>query len=329
MKVFLGSSTESESSMEEVARWIEQKGHEPLPWDNLGLFRLGNDTFSKLIEISRSVDAAIFIFAEDDKVWYRQDSLAQPRDNVLLEYGLFVGALGERRTIICLRGEPKRPTDVRGIQIVSLNRPHDAKARISEWLKDIRDERERQRLRDKQAQIECQSNIKPGAPPETLRKILEHTKSKTLPIHRLPGRMISAFGYETDGGKDSILWNDPMSFCAPEKTAGEYEKFRGWTKTKRAFTEAEITASAWIKVSEHKTSHQVNFFENGRLIEKHLLIQNESKHWGGAWRLIDGVLRLEIGEYVLDILASADGIHSGVEDFNGQRHSYFKVIQAR
>jgi predicted nucleotide-binding protein len=107
VKVFIGSSSESVDHMSEIAMWLEEEKVEPVPWNLPTLFLPGDNTFLNLIEISRSVDGAIFIFAEDDLVWYRADTVAQPRDNVLLEYGLFVGALGPKRAIICRRGRPK------------------------------------------------------------------------------------------------------------------------------------------------------------------------------------------------------------------------------
>jgi len=69
MKVFLGSSTESLDHLGEIAMWLEELKLEPVPWNLPTLFMPGENTFLKLIEISKTVDAAIFIFAEDDRVW--------------------------------------------------------------------------------------------------------------------------------------------------------------------------------------------------------------------------------------------------------------------
>ena len=110
MKIFLGSSRESLDQLRYVASWLEEAGHKPLPWDDPELFLPGENTFEKLIQISTEVEAAVFIFGEDDTVWYRQDALSQPRDNVLVEYGLFSGALGQRKVVICRAGESKMPT---------------------------------------------------------------------------------------------------------------------------------------------------------------------------------------------------------------------------
>jgi hypothetical protein len=136
LKIFIGSSTEAKEHLLLVSRWIEKAGHEPVPWNDPQLFLPGEYTFPKLIEISRLVDAAVFIFSEDDKVWYREDSLNQPRDNVLMEYGIFSGTFGHGAAIICKVGEPKIPTDIQGLITldISEDRRRDAQIKFKAWL---------------------------------------------------------------------------------------------------------------------------------------------------------------------------------------------------
>lgn len=136
MKIFLGSSREALPSLYEVGDWLEADGHEPQPWDDVGLLLPGENTWVALIGIARSVDAAIFIFGEDDSVWYRQDSgLRQPRDNVLIEYGLFCGLLGQGRVIICRQGEAKLATDIDGIVYVDLTSKIRARRAVLAWAR--------------------------------------------------------------------------------------------------------------------------------------------------------------------------------------------------
>jgi Predicted nucleotide-binding protein containing TIR-like domain len=139
VKVFIGSSSESLDHMSEIAMWLEEEKVEPVPWNLPTLFLPGENTFLKLIEISRSVDGAIFVFAEDDMVWYRADTVAQPRDNVLLEYGLFVGALGPKRAIICRRGRPKAASDLHGINWIdsSPGSIQRAKVQLRAWAQQV------------------------------------------------------------------------------------------------------------------------------------------------------------------------------------------------
>lgn len=123
--------------MEEMAEWIEDSGHTPLPWTDHNIFPLGATTFEALHQVTQQVDAALFLFSEDDIVWYRGDKSKSPRDNVFLEYGLFAGALGERSVAIALIGKPKLATDLLGITYLPLDRKARAKNKLKTWLNDI------------------------------------------------------------------------------------------------------------------------------------------------------------------------------------------------
>ena len=142
MKVFIGSSSEAIEELELIASWIEEYGHEPIPWNDLQVFSPGAYTFSSLVEMTKKVDAAVFIFSEDDKVWYRSDTAKQPRDNVMIEYGLFLGALGQKRVIFCYKGKPKGATDLLGVIYIDINqnRKAAAKRQLRAWISKIGEE---------------------------------------------------------------------------------------------------------------------------------------------------------------------------------------------
>ncbi|GAA3346141.1 hypothetical protein GCM10020358_55980 [Amorphoplanes nipponensis] len=139
VKIFIGSSREARDNdlLHDVASWVEDAGHEPLRWDNPEAMTLGLHTLTALRRIARSVDGAIFIFSEDDRVWYRNGDAHQPRDNVLLEYGLFSAILGQEKVIICRAGDPKTASDVLGINWVELSKRSMARAEkhVRTWLK--------------------------------------------------------------------------------------------------------------------------------------------------------------------------------------------------
>jgi hypothetical protein len=139
MRIFLGSSSECMDELRLIESWLQSAGAETLPWDKPGLFMPGNNTFQTLVEITTYVDAAVFIFGDEDKVWYRGDALSQPRDNVLIEYGLFAGALGAKRAIICEKPSTKTATDLNGITTVRLNKNNDASNRITvtHWVEKL------------------------------------------------------------------------------------------------------------------------------------------------------------------------------------------------
>lgn len=139
MKIFIGSSRESLDLVREIEVWLEEKGHQPIPWDKPGLFMPGEQTFRTLMTISRDCDAAVFVFGADDTVWYRGDTVPSPRDNVLIEYGLFAGGLGPHKAIVCRNGDPKHPIDLAGLTYIDLhpNRRARGKLELAIWAQRL------------------------------------------------------------------------------------------------------------------------------------------------------------------------------------------------
>lgn len=80
-------------------------------------------------------------------MWYRQDAQRQPRDNVLVEYGLLAGVLGRERVVICRYGEPRIASDLQGFVYIDGSKPHRAEAEIAAWAKTLRP-RKAEELRD-------------------------------------------------------------------------------------------------------------------------------------------------------------------------------------
>lgn len=140
MKVFIGSSKESLEKAEDIAAFISEKGHTPIIWNKA--FKAGEYTFERLDDIAQSVDAAIFIFSQDDAIWYSEnDVIMSVRDNVLIEYGLFCGALGRRNVAIAFNGKPKIASDLYGITYIDINKMAQAIPKIREWLNGCREKR--------------------------------------------------------------------------------------------------------------------------------------------------------------------------------------------
>lgn len=139
MKVFIGGASEDSEQLREIESWVEEQDHEAWPWDKPGTFTIGVATFPRLIEISRQVKAAILVFSPADLVYYRGDAKGQPRDNVLIEYGLFASALGPERCAIAVVGESKVATDLAGISTLDFRGGRKARGRIELgiWLRNL------------------------------------------------------------------------------------------------------------------------------------------------------------------------------------------------
>jgi len=121
-RIFLGSSGKQEKLLEALTRGLEDITHVE-PWTTS--FNPGTTTLERLLELTREVDFAAFVFAQDD--WTTKSppesdpsgsGQASPRDNVVFEAGLFGAALGMRRTFILHANGAKLPTDLLGLTCV-------------------------------------------------------------------------------------------------------------------------------------------------------------------------------------------------------------------
>jgi O-acetyl-ADP-ribose deacetylase (regulator of RNase III) len=161
-RVFIASSTQAKPLMDQIAGWLKEWGLSPLPWDKVGLFRPGDYILERLLQFSGEVDAAVIIFGDEDRQWYHADAQPQPRDNVLIEYGIFASRLGRDRTIVCRTGRPKTASDLGGLVFVQIGKRNgtiDARKRLKDWALALPDlvsrarEREAQRQQDANAPL--------------------------------------------------------------------------------------------------------------------------------------------------------------------------------
>jgi len=128
MIIFIGSSKEKKAMAKKIAIGLRKDGHTVKLWWDDGVFIDGDYTLLKLIHISNWCDGAVFVFGKDDtEIWFRdkenntknENGTGQirdiPRDNVILEYGIFVSKLGTERVSIVTEKGVKLPSDLSGI----------------------------------------------------------------------------------------------------------------------------------------------------------------------------------------------------------------------
>ncbi len=145
-----------------------------------------------------------------------------------------------------------------------------------------------------------------------------------------PQRLLCLFGYETDGGPTSRLWQDPGHVASPAGQPGTIrdERFQAWVKSKRAFLRGEIFTGHWIKIGEHGYASQVQCHLDGTLREAQLFAPWEHQH--GTWSFIaHAVVRMHVAGWELDIIATKTGwLHAGIEEHQDDPtyRVYFKVI---
>jgi hypothetical protein len=121
-RIFLGSSNAQQKLLQGLTRGLENVAQVE-PWTTS--FNPGTTTLERLLELTREMDFAAFVFAQDD--WTSNSPPASgpsgsgqpsPRDNVVFEAGLFGGVLGMRRTFILHARGSKLPTDLLGLTCV-------------------------------------------------------------------------------------------------------------------------------------------------------------------------------------------------------------------
>ena len=139
MEIFLGSSSEAKTDMEDIGYQLEQLGNKAVLWNSAGdnIFPPNDNTIDSLIAITKRVQAAVFIFNADDKVWHH-NSLKESksvRDNVLFEYGLFCGALGKSRVCFVCKNKPTLASDLSGLTYIDGNSGEiTVKRKLKDWI---------------------------------------------------------------------------------------------------------------------------------------------------------------------------------------------------
>jgi hypothetical protein len=113
--VFIGSSAEGLKYAKAIQANLEHDA-ETIIWSQ-GVFGISENSIAPLIKLLEKLDFAILVVTPDDLVASRGDSKPAPRDNVVLELGLFIGGLGLERTFMVVDrlAKPKLPSDLAGI----------------------------------------------------------------------------------------------------------------------------------------------------------------------------------------------------------------------
>lgn len=113
--MFIGSSVEGKLVAETIQEDLDYEVASTV-WHQ-GVFGLSGGTLETLVASLDEYDFATLVLTADDLIEKRNVSDKSPRDNVLLELGLFIGALGRYRTFIVhsRTNPPMLPTDLAGI----------------------------------------------------------------------------------------------------------------------------------------------------------------------------------------------------------------------
>ena len=112
-RIFIGSSSEGLSVAERVKNFFSAS-YDCFLWTD-DIFKNNESFLDTLLKSASLFDFAFLIFSADDMELVRDNVFDAPRDNVLFEYGLFLGRVGVDRAYIIAEKDIKIPTDMLGI----------------------------------------------------------------------------------------------------------------------------------------------------------------------------------------------------------------------
>ena len=97
--LFIGSSSEGRKVVDAIYAVTHRWKLVPRPWTD-GVFEASTTTIESLISLSHDADFAALVLTADDAALTRGKKKRVPRDNVIFELGLLMGALGRERVFI-------------------------------------------------------------------------------------------------------------------------------------------------------------------------------------------------------------------------------------
>lgn len=102
-RIFIGSSSEGLYAAEYIKQHLSAD-YDCIVWND-GVFKYNRSFLETLLNSASLFDFGFLIFTKDDLALSRDEAFEQARDNVLFEYGLFLGRLGLDRAFVVAEEE--------------------------------------------------------------------------------------------------------------------------------------------------------------------------------------------------------------------------------
>ncbi len=130
---FISALTTADKAVREKHSDIELK-----PWTSA--FKPGDVTVQRLMELATEMLGAVVVFAGNDQVSSRGQSHSAPRDNLVLEAGIFLSRLGLPNVLLLREENSKWPSDLLGVTSKGFVSPPSEQAGTADIVsKDIAD----------------------------------------------------------------------------------------------------------------------------------------------------------------------------------------------
>lgn len=114
-RIFIGSSTEGLPVANRIKDYFETD-YECKIWND-GIFQYNDNFLDTLMKSASLFDFAFMVFSADDLSKVRDSFFETPRDNVMFEYGLFLGRVGNQRAFVIKDKKVKILSDLLGITL--------------------------------------------------------------------------------------------------------------------------------------------------------------------------------------------------------------------
>ena len=123
-KIFIGSSRNGYGTAEKVKAYLSSTGDGFL-WQEAGVWEPNRSTFDNLLRMASYFDFGVFIATADDLTLTYEKLVIEPRDNVILEISLFLGAMGRDKSFLLVEKGIKLPSDFDGIYMPHFVKDND------------------------------------------------------------------------------------------------------------------------------------------------------------------------------------------------------------
>lgn len=116
LRIFIASSSEALQLARSLKTQLERHNREVNVWSD-GIFAPGSTNIEALERELSLADFAAIVLSPDDRVFSRLRFSRAPRDNLVLELGLFMGAIGRQRGVMIYprKRKLKLPSDLLGV----------------------------------------------------------------------------------------------------------------------------------------------------------------------------------------------------------------------
>ncbi len=146
-QIFIGSSAEGLRYVDQISSYLESVG-DIVKWTTA--FTQNKSALDSLVKKTKLSEFAILVATCDDLILKRDKIKSTPRDNIVFEFGLFMGATGINRAFLMVEEGAELPSDLEGIIVARFSNDgskyNSLEKKCAEIMEHIRKEQETSQL---------------------------------------------------------------------------------------------------------------------------------------------------------------------------------------